>query len=127
MDCWNANTLSQQLEKEGRRLGYMGHLIDILSAINSTISVSEEFRALILNSLTAANEDGSGESSTDAVVELWNQILQACEESLNVQNRLLADCDPNDRPDGLTGFPSIPDESENDTEDFSNNFNPSMQ
>lgn len=120
MDCWNANTLSQQQEKGARRLGYMGHLIDILSAINSAMSASEEFRALILNSLTPA--DGE-----EPIAEKWHQILEACEDELSLQKRLLADCDPNDRRDGLTGFPSIPDESENDTEDFSYHFNASMQ
>lgn len=115
-------------------MGYMGHLIDILSAINSTISASEEFRALIESSLTPAAY-GSGEPAATTmesnVINVWNQILQTCEEELTVQNRLLADCDPNERHDysreGLTGFPSIPDESENDTEDFSYHYNPSMQ
>ncbi len=110
----------------------MGHLIDIFSAINSSMSASEEFRALILNTLTtkaaldtSSSDDGSGEP-TD-VIDTWNAILSSCEEELNVQNRLLADCDPNDRPDGLVGFPSTPDESENDNDDFSHNFNSSMQ
>lgn len=128
MDCWNENTLSQQREKGGRRLGYMGHLIDILSAINSTMSVSEEFRALIMNSLTptpSSNDDG--ELSSSEICDSWNEILKTCEEELNLQNRLLADCDPNDPDNGLTGFPSIPDETENDTEDFSYHFNASMQ
>lgn len=110
----------------------MGHLIDILSAINSTISASDEFRALIESSLTpaAAAADGSGEPTESNVIDAWNQILQTCEDELTVQNRLLADCDPNDRHDyGRDGlaFPSIPDESENDTEDYYNHYNPSMQ
>jgi hypothetical protein len=120
MDCWNANELSQQREKGARRLGYMGHLIDILSAINSTMSASEEFRALLMNSLTATDEGID-------VGEKWNQILDTCENELSEQKRLLANCDPNDRLDGLAGFPSNPDESENDTEDFSYHFNASMQ
>lgn len=129
--------LSQQQEQGGgRRLGYMGHLIDILSAINSTISASEEFRALIESSLTSTVVvEGSGEptpeSSSKNIIDTLNQILEVCEDELTVQKRLLADCDPNDRHDygreGLIGFPSIPDDSENDTEDFSYHFNPSMQ
>jgi serine/threonine-protein phosphatase 6 regulatory subunit 3 len=136
IDCWNANALSQQQQPGGRRLGYMGHLIDIFSAINSTISASDEFRALIESSLTPA-ANGSGEPAattsddSNVIIDKWNQILQTCEDELTVQNRLLADCDPNDRHDygrdGLTGFPSIPDESENDTEDYSYHYNPSMQ
>lgn len=128
--------LSQQQEQGGgRRLGYMGHLIDILSAINSTISASEEFRALIESSLTSTVVvEGSGEPSPESsknIIDTLNQILEVCEDELTVQKRLLADCDPNDRHDygreGLIGFPSIPDDSENDTEDFSYHFNPSMQ
>lgn len=127
--------LSQQQEQGGgRRLGYMGHLIDILSAINSTISASEEFRALIESSLTATVVEGSGEPSLEGnknIIDTLNQILEVCEDELTVQKRLLADCDPNDRHDygreGLIGFPSIPDDSENDTEDFSYHFNSSMQ
>jgi serine/threonine-protein phosphatase 6 regulatory subunit 3 len=138
IDCWNANALSQQQQQPGgRRLGYMGHLIDIFSAINSTISASDEFRALIESSLTPAAAYGRGEpapltttTSESNIIDAWNQILQTCEDELIVQNRLLADCDPNDRHeygrDGLTGFPSIPDESENDTEDYYH-YNASMQ
>lgn len=120
----------------------MGHLVDILSAINSTISASDEFRALIessLTSLSSALDDGSGEPTPPPVteeescniVEKWKGILEECENELTVQKRLLADCDPNDRHDyardGLIGYPSIPDESENDTEDFSYHFSSSMQ
>lgn len=128
--------LSQQQEQGGgRRLGYMGHLIDILSAINSTISASEEFRALIESSLTATVGGGSGEPSSESsnknIIDTLNQILEVCEDELTVQKRLLADCDPNDRHDygreGLIAFPSIQDDSENYTEDFSYNFNSSMQ
>lgn len=138
--------LSQQQQEQGggRRLGYMGHLIDILSAINSTISVSEEFRALIESSLktssmSPSSEHGCAEPSpenhnnlnNENIVDKWNQILDECENELTVQKRLLADCNPNDRDDygreGLIGYPSNPDETENDTEDFSYHFNPSIQ
>ena len=126
IDCWNENAVSQQ--KGGRRLGYMGHLIEILSAISSTESASEDFRALLESSLTCATL-GSGEPLSS--VEVWNKVMQSNDDELQVQMRLLADCDPSERQDygqnGLNGFPSIPDESENDTEDFAYNYIPSMQ
>ncbi|KAG5678312.1 hypothetical protein PVAND_007998 [Polypedilum vanderplanki] len=124
LDCWNENAMSQQ--KGGRRLGYMGHLVDILGAIFSTVSASDEFRALIESSLTGATE-GSGDPMG---IEMWNKIMQSNEEELKVQKRFLADCDPSERQeygrDGLlSGFPSNTDE--NDTEDFAYSFNTSMQ
>lgn len=126
IDCWNENATSQQ--KGGRRLGYMGHLIEILSAISSTESASDDFRALLESSLTCETL-GSGEPIS--AIEVWNKIMQSNENELQVQKRFLADCDPSERQDygqcGLTGFPSIPDESENDTEDYAYNFIPSMQ
>lgn len=109
-----------------RRMGYMGHLIDIFAAMESTISASEEFRALIESSLTP--NDGKGEP---AQVENWRRILKSNEDELKLQTRLLADCDPNERQDygrdGLSGFPSTPAEYENDTEEFDYQFNSSMQ
>lgn len=110
----------------------MGHLIDILSAINSAVSASEEFRALIESSLKINQALGSGESPPESKIEMWNKIMQSNEDELKVQTRLLADCDPSSERheygrDGLNGFPSIPDESENDTEDFAFNYHASMQ
>lgn len=120
-----------------RRLGYMGHLIDILAAIQSTSSVSEEFRALIENSLMPNEVNGAaaGEPATTdgTAVDAWCKIIRANDDELKVQNSFLADCDPTEqRPDYgrdglLTGFPSIPDESENDAEEFGYTFNASMQ
>jgi hypothetical protein len=109
----------------------MGHLIDILGAIHSTVSASDEFRALLESSLTSA-ANGSGEpSSTAKTMEMWENIMQSNEDELKVQNRFLADCDPSERDYGrdglLSGFPSNADESENDTEDFAYSFNTSMQ
>ncbi|KAL7048626.1 hypothetical protein ACKWTF_003426 [Chironomus riparius] len=125
IDCWNENALSQQ--KGGRRLGYMGHLIEILSAISSTESASDDFRALLESSLTCATL-GSGEPIS--AIDVWTKIMQSNENELQVQKRFLADCDPSERQEygqsGLTGFPSIPDDTEIDTEDYSYNFIPSM-
>lgn len=104
-------------------MGYMGHLIDIFGAVQSTVSVSDEFRALIESSV-APSGDGEGEPSS---VDAWRRILESNDEELKLQSRLLADCDPNERQDygrdGLTGFPSTPAEYENDTEDFDYPFN----
>lgn len=126
IDCWNENAVSQQ--KGGRRLGYMGHLIEILSAINSTESASDDFRALLESSLTCATI-GSGEPIS--AIDVWTKIMQSNENELQVQKRFLADCDPSEHQEygqsGLTGFPSIPDDTENDTEDYAYNFIPSMQ
>ena len=124
MDCWNENQRSQL--SGGRRMGYMGHLIDILGAVQSTISASDEFRALIESSLTT-QISGEGEP---APVDGWRSILQTNDEELKTQSRLLADVDPSERQDygiGLAGFPSTPAEYENDTEDFDYQFNSSMQ
>jgi hypothetical protein len=130
MDCWNANENSQK--SGGRRMGYMGHLVDILGAVQSTITASDEFRALIESSLTK-QITGEGEPAPDdaSTVEAWRRILQSNEEELKTQSRLLADCDPNERQDygrdGLTGFPSNAADYENDTDDFDYQFNSSMQ
>ncbi|CRK95737.1 CLUMA_CG009194, isoform A [Clunio marinus] len=123
IDCWNVNDESQK--SGGRRMGYMGHLIDIFNDIHSTLSVSDDFCALIESSLTLEKE-GDGELAID----MWRRILQLNEEEKKTQSRLLADCDPtvrqDDGRDGLSGFPSSNAEYENDTEDFDYQFNASM-
>lgn len=111
-------------------MGYMGHLINIIGAVQSTISVSEEFRALIESSLESTKAGGEGDSVEASSLETWRGILQLNENELGTQKRFLADCDPNERQDygvvGLTGFPSTTAEYENDTEDFDYQFNSSM-
>lgn len=100
-------------------MGYMGHLVDILGAVQSTISASDEFCALIESSLTG-----------DDALESWHSMLKSNDEELKTQSRLLADCDPSERQDyglSLAGFPSTPAEYENDTEEFDYQFNSSMQ
>jgi hypothetical protein len=112
-------------------MGYMGHLIEIFGAIQSTVSASEEFRALIESSLSA-HVDGEGEPADDGpTVEAWNRILQSNEEEIKQQTRLLANCDPAEQQEyggcNLAGFPSNAAEYENDTEDFDFQYNSAMQ
>lgn len=110
----------------GRRMGYMGHLIDIFGAVQSTVSASDDFRALIESSLSP-QAGGDGESPS---IENWQRILQSNEDELKMQSRLLADCDPSERQDygvsGLAGFPTSSAEYENDTEEFDYQFHSSM-
>jgi hypothetical protein len=109
-------------------MGYMGHLVDILGAVQSTISASDEFRALIESSLT--EESNEEESIGVTALENWHSMMLSNDEELKTQNRLLADCDPSERQDygiSLAGFPSTPAEYENDAEEFDYQFNSSMQ
>ena len=106
----------------------MGHLVDILGALQSTNSASEEFRALIESSLTSSTI-GEGEPEISAL-ETWQSTLNLNDEEIKNQSRLLADCDPSERQDygiSLAGFPSATNDYENDTEDFDYQFNSSMQ
>lgn len=124
MDCWNENFQSQT--SGGRRMGYMGHLVDIMGAVQSTLTTSDEFRALIESSLTP-QDGGDGESLS---VDQWRRALQSNEDELKTQKRFLADCDPTENQDfggsGLAGFPPSTAEYENDTEDFDYQFHSSM-
>lgn len=107
-------------------MGYMGHLVDIFGGVQSTLSASDDFRALIECSLPSV-EGGDGANPS---VDNWRRILQLNDEELNTQSRLLADCDPNERQDygssSLAGFQPSTADYENDTEDFDYQFQPSM-
>lgn len=110
-------------------MGYMGHLIDIFGAVQSTLSASDEFRALIESSLTTQSS-GEGDPAVEiSSIDAWSRILQSSDDELKTQNRLLADCDPSERQDyghDLNAFPSTPAEYENDTEEFDYEFHTSM-
>lgn len=99
-------------------MGYMGHLIEILTAVQSAMSASEEFRALI--------ESGMDE----ATLERWQSMLKSNDIEVDTQKRFLADCDPSLKQEfgtGIIGYPSNNNEYENDTEEFNYNFNSAMQ
>uniref|UniRef100_A0A1L8DX92 Putative sap family cell cycle dependent phosphatase-associated protein n=1 Tax=Nyssomyia neivai TaxID=330878 RepID=A0A1L8DX92_9DIPT len=85
LDCWLYNE-SEQERNQGRRLGYMGHLIEILDSLVSCYTMSEELCALIDSTL---NEDERA---------LWQKITATSEGALMVelamQKRFLADHNP---------------------------------
>lgn len=111
-------------------MGYMGHLIEIFVAVQSTSSASDEFRALIESSLLP-NNAGDGEPASEPCTEAWQCILQSVDEEVKTQTRLLADVDPSERQDygrdGMSGFPSTYPDNENDTEDYDYQYSSSMQ
>lgn len=109
-------------------MGYMGHLIEILGAVQSTTLASDEFRALIESSLSS-NTRGEGEPAPESSVDEWRLMLDESDEQQQLQKRLLADVDPNERQDygiGLNSF-QTPNEYENDNEDFDFQYSSTMQ
>ncbi|XP_058066021.1 serine/threonine-protein phosphatase 6 regulatory subunit 3 [Anopheles bellator] len=77
---------NNEQQKEHRRLGYMGHLIEMLDALATSMKLSEEICALVQSTL---NEDER---------ELWSTIAE-CDDNelartLAVQKRFLANSDP---------------------------------
>ncbi|XP_055690524.1 serine/threonine-protein phosphatase 6 regulatory subunit 3-B [Lutzomyia longipalpis] len=85
LDCWMYNE-SERETNQGRRLGYMGHLIQILDSLVSSYTMSEELRALIDSTL-----------EEDELV-LWRKITAVDDgeltEEINMQKRFLADHNP---------------------------------
>lgn len=112
-------------------MGYMGHLIDALGYVQATVAASDEFRALIESSLSSSLSSivGEGEPVGKSSVETWQEMLETNENELKNQNRLLADCDPQDRQEygRELAFPSNASEYENDSEEYDLQYNSSMQ
>lgn len=94
IECWQANE-REQVERNGVRLGYMGHLIGILDVLVTNCKVSEKLRALVVETLSneVPQEDPSGLCNAD----LWTKVTGekgALETEMDSQNRFLADCNP---------------------------------
>lgn len=87
VECWHANEV-QELEGNGVRLGYMGHLIGILDVLVTNCNVSEKLRALVDETLSA--EAAPGEFTWPLLTGEKGQL----EGELDNQNRFLADCNP---------------------------------
>lgn len=91
VECWYANEV-EEVERNGVRLGYMGHLIGILDVLVTNCKVSEKLRALVEETLSKEA------TSTDPVTEaMWTALTGAkgnLETELGNQNRFLADCNP---------------------------------
>lgn len=105
---------SEQETNQGRRLGYMGHLIQILDSLVSSYTMSEELRALIDSTLVE-----------DEMV-LWQKIIAEEDGELTVemkqQKRFLADHNPF-QDDNNVG----PKDFYNEASDTFNDFGDSMQ
>ncbi|XP_065361645.1 serine/threonine-protein phosphatase 6 regulatory subunit 3 isoform X2 [Calliphora vicina] len=86
IECWKTNKEIESAEK-GRRLGYMGHLINIFKYITQSISESKHIGALIESNLKDDNER-----------DLWQSIVNATDgdltKALNTQSKLLANHEP---------------------------------
>lgn len=106
---------------KGRRLGYMGHLIEMLDALVSSMGVSDEFCALVEKSFI----------NDDAENERWKQITEIdtghLERVLGLQKKFLANSDPNENKDFAQDI-LYPKEfhTENYTADFFDEFNANM-
>ncbi|KAM7357858.1 phosphatase 6 regulatory subunit 1-like protein fmt isoform 2-T5 [Cochliomyia hominivorax] len=96
IECWKTNKEIESAEK-GRRLGYMGHLINIFKHITNCISESEHIGALIESNLKDDNER-----------ELWQSIVNVTDgdltKALSTQSKLLANHEPCDRNVSLSSF-----------------------
>ncbi|XP_018793418.1 PREDICTED: serine/threonine-protein phosphatase 6 regulatory subunit 3-B isoform X1 [Bactrocera latifrons] len=91
IDCWKYNTEMESAEN-GRRLGYMGHLIKIFKHITNSISESEHIGALIESNL-----------SDECELKLWQSIINPTDgdltKALATQNKMLANCNAHEAGD----------------------------
>lgn len=91
VECWFANEV-EEVERNGVRLGYMGHLIHILDVLVTNCRVSEKLRALVEETL--AQEATAEDAGCQA---MWSTLVGetgSLEQELGNQNRFLADCNP---------------------------------
>ncbi|XP_055840706.1 serine/threonine-protein phosphatase 6 regulatory subunit 3 isoform X2 [Episyrphus balteatus] len=90
IDCWLHNNEMQKAEN-GRRLGYMGHLMKIFKHITACISESDHIGALIESNLS------------DTELEQWQLLVKPDDGeftmALAVQNRMLANCNAQESVD----------------------------
>lgn len=109
----------------------MGHLIDILGAVSSTLEASPEFCALVESSFDTEVAAGDSPDIEDQKIK-WQTIIKQYEDEMKAQKRFLANCDPNDKQDYAhdmlnypQGFPEYSNEME--SEEFYNHFDSTMQ
>lgn len=90
IDCWLHNNEMQKAEN-GRRLGYMGHLMKIFKHITACISESDHIGALIESNLS------------DTELEQWKLLVKPDDgeftQALAVQKRMLANCNAQESVD----------------------------
>ncbi|XP_035914176.1 serine/threonine-protein phosphatase 6 regulatory subunit 3 isoform X2 [Anopheles stephensi] len=89
-ECKVASKLVQLFNDDatgGRtRLGYMGHLLEMLDALSTTMNLSEEIRALVQSTLTEPEKE-----HLQTIMEGDDSVLA---KTLATQKRFLADQDP---------------------------------
>lgn len=90
IDCWMYNNEMQKAEN-GRRLGYMGHLMKIFKHITMCISESDHIGALIESNLN------------DTELEQWKLLVKPEDgeftKALAIQNHMLANCNAQESVD----------------------------
>lgn len=92
VECWYANEV-EEVERNGVRLGYMGHLIGILDVLTTNCKVSEKLRALVEETLCQE----ATEAAFNPDQGMWSALTGEkgnLETELENQNRFLADCNP---------------------------------
>lgn len=95
IECWQANEV-EQVERNGVRLGYMGHLIGILDVLMTNCKASEKLRALVEETLRK-DEDKGGDAGEGSLEALWTKLTGEkgqLDTELGNQKRFLADCNP---------------------------------
>lgn len=94
VECWYANEV-EEVERNGVRLGYMGHLIAVLDVLVTNCKVSEKLRALVEETLSREASAAEAAATTDH--GMWTALTGergGLETELDNQNRFLADCNP---------------------------------